>query len=127
MLWLSSKGTDWTPYLIYVIGIGAGLGAWAIRKTRARLAQSWPVVNGTVEYCLERIEGEGRNQRDIAEVNYSYKVDGEFYSGAHEVASAVDFVYFPKGSTVLVHHKPSDPSTSFLDLEEVRAREAAAG
>src|SRR5258707_844757 len=124
MFWESLKGTAWFHYVIYAIAIGAGVGARAVRAIRARLAQSWPVVNGTVEYCWERTEGEGRNERDIAEVNYSYKVDGEFYSGAYEVGSAADFAFFPKGSTVLVHHKPSDASTSFLDLEEVRAREA---
>ena len=109
---------------LWLFGITLGIAgaAWLIRELRSRAAQSWPIVDGTAESTYVRVEGHGRTERRIAEVNYSYKVQGEFYSGAHEVRSEVDFEAFPKESRVVVHYKESDPSVSFLDREDVRQR-----
>lgn len=107
---------------IFLLFLGLGGAVWLVREVRSRRAQSWPVVEGTVESTTVRVDGYGRNQHEIAEVNYSYKVEGAFYSGAHEVGSESEFEAFPKLSRVLVHYKPSNPSVSFLDREDVRLR-----
>jgi len=99
-------------------------GRWALRQVRSSTAQSWPVVEGMVESTSVRVEGFGNNEHEIAEVNYSYQVAGEFYSGAHEVGSRIEFEWFPTGSRLVVHYKPSNPSVSFLDREDLRARRA---
>jgi hypothetical protein len=109
-------------YWIYLVVAGVGLAGWLVREVRSRAAQSWPVVDGTVESTGVQVEGFGRDQREIAEVNYSYRVEGEFYSGAHEVSGESEFVWFPKLSRVVVHYKTSDPSKSFLDRQDVRLR-----
>jgi len=80
------------------------------------------MADGTVEYTMVRAEGHGRTYREIAEVNYSYAVEGEFYSGTHVVGNEAEFEMFPKESRVVVHYKPSNPSVSFLDREDLRSR-----
>ncbi len=70
------------------------------------------------------MEGFGRNERTIPEVCYSCSVNGEYYSGSHEILR-VNFDRYPKGSPILVHYKASDPSVSFLDLGDMRAHEDA--
>lgn len=111
--------SDYWPYLLIPAIAGA---AWLVRELRSRAAQSWPVVEGTVEMHTVRVEGYGRSEHEIAEVNYSYRVQGEFYSGAHVVGGESDFDAFPKLSRVFVHYKPSDPTVSFLDREDIRAK-----
>jgi hypothetical protein len=81
------------------------------------------MAEGIVESTTVRTEAFGRRpQHDVAEVNYSYKVEGEYYSGAHVVSSEVQFAAFPKQSRVIVHYKPSNPAVSFLDREDLRSR-----
>jgi hypothetical protein len=99
-------------------------GGWLFRQLRSRAAQAWPITDGTVESTTARAEGFGRSQRNIAEVNYSYRVEGEYYSGAHEVSGDSEFDVFPKQSRVIVHYKPSNPAVSFLDRDEVKSRSA---
>ena len=109
-------------FWIRLIVLAISKTARLIRERRSRAAQSWPMVEGTVESTMVR-EGEfGQDQGLVAEVQYSYSVGGAFYSGAHEVKSEREFESFPKLSRVVVHYKPSDPSVSFLDREDVRLR-----
>ncbi len=91
-----------------------GLRSWA--------AQSWATTDGRVESTAENLVGFGEWQRYVAEVNYSYKVEGEFYSGVHEVNHRAEFAAFPKESRVVVHYKPSNPALSVLDSEDLRSR-----
>jgi hypothetical protein len=49
-------------------------------------------------------------------------VQGESYSGAHVVGGEHEFDAFPKLSRVFVHYKPSDPTVSFLDREDIRSK-----
>lgn len=107
---------------IRLIALAISKTARLIRERRSRTAQSWPMVEGIVESTIVRAGGFGRNQPVIAEVHYSYKVEGAFYSGAHEVDSELEFEAFPNLSRVVVHYKPSDPSVSFLDRADVRLR-----
>jgi Protein of unknown function (DUF3592) len=125
MMWAPAESTSSLPNYWWFLALVAGVGLeWAVREWRERRAQSWPTVQGTVEWTWVRVEGSGRHQRSIPEVCYSYTVNGEYYSGTHE---CFDLSRFPKGLCVQVHYKPSDPSVSFLDREEMRAREEADG
>ena len=124
MRWLSASASFEPSFHFWVFLLGGLTGAlgWAIYQIRSRQAQSWPVVDGTVESHLYYVEGFGQNRNEIAEVSYSFSINSEYYSGAHKVSGESEFVYFPKGSRVLVHYKPSDPSVSFLDRDEIRSR-----
>ena len=122
MFWLpASIGFGWLLHAWpFILGGIIALLTSAIYQIRSRQAQSWPVVDGTVESHLSRVEVLGSEQRKIAEVSYSFNINSEYYSGAYVVAGEFEFDYFPKGSRVVVHYKPSDPSISFLDREDVR-------
>ena len=109
-------------YWIYGAVMMATAAGWLLRELRSRAAQAWPITDGTVESTTVRTEGFGDSARDIAEVNYSYRVEGEYDSGAHLVSSEVEFAAFPKQSRVIVHYKPSNPAVSFLDRNDLRSR-----
>src|SRR6516164_3468025 len=89
-------------FWVFVAVLTPMAGGWLLRQLRSRAAQAWPIA-GTVEFTTVRTEGFGRSEHDIAEVNYSYRVEGEYYSGAHVVSSEVEFTAFPKQSRVMVH------------------------
>ena len=107
---------------VFLAGLMAAAGGWLLCQLRSRAAQARPMTEGTVEFNTMRTEGFGRGEHDVAEVNYSYKVEGEYYSGAHEVSSEVEFDAFPKQSRVIVHYKRSNPTLSFLDRDDLRSR-----
>jgi hypothetical protein len=111
--------------IFYLAAAALGVISWVIQQFRRRKAQAWPIADGTVEWARARVEGNGRYEHVIPEVTYSYSVQGEFYSGVHEVVQESDLLDFPKGLRVLVHYKPTDPATSFLDTEQLRVREEA--
>jgi hypothetical protein len=112
------------PFLLSGI---IGILAWVVYQIRWRRAQSWPAVDGAVESHSTHTEYLGSHRREIAEISYSYSVNREYYSGIHRVSGEWQFVYFPKGSPVVVRYKPSDPSTSLLDREHVRLRKPGRG
>jgi hypothetical protein len=114
--------SDW---LVVLFAVAAFAAYSAFKAWRERSAQSWPIVQGTVEWTQVRIEQtDPRHEERIPEVCYSYIVNGEYYSGSHEI-SQVELRKYPKGSLVLVHYKPSNPSVSFLDRHNMRAHEDA--
>jgi hypothetical protein len=102
----------------------AGFIAWQIvQRWLERRKQAWPVVEGTVteHYVL----GEGNPEMErTPDLCYSYDVNGQHYFGAQEIYE-VDFDAYPRGSQIMVHYNPSDPSVSRLDLQNMRAREDA--
>jgi hypothetical protein len=124
MLWFAARASFetflhlWLPLLSALIA----LLIWLVRQVRSRLAQAWPVMDGTVESARVLVDGFGHTERVIPAVNYSFSVNGEYYAGVHVESGESQFVFFPKGARVLVHYKPSDPSISFLDREDVRSR-----
>ncbi len=74
---------------------------------------SWPLVEGRIESTTVNVFA----QQSLAHVGYSYRVDGELYSGyfARQFADeqdAWDYVRPLKHQPVLVRYQPSDPATS---------------
>lgn len=116
LIWSASR------WQVFLVALAASIVWLLFGKWRERQAQSWPVVQGTIEWTQVRVEGIGRDERRIPEVCYSYTVNDEYYSGSHEIFEA-DFHHYPKGSRILVHYKGSDPSVSFLDLRDMQAHE----
>ena len=121
-MYLFDSSSNWPTHWFYLAALAVSAIGWVVREIRARQAQSWPIVDGIVEFTHVRVEGSGSEGREIAEVAYSYRVEGEYYGGYHPLASAWEFGNFPKGSRVVVHYKQSDPSTSFLDRDDLRRR-----
>lgn len=111
-------------YIWLAVGIVAAV-RWAIYKWRESRAQTWPVTQGTVEWSWVRSEGL-RDDQPLPEVCYSYSVNGEFFSGTYPT-SENNFDLFPKGSRLLIHYNPENPSKSFVDREEIRMRMSGQG
>jgi len=109
--------TDW---YIWLALIALGAIRWAIHKSRESRAQSFPVTQGTVEWTWVRSEG-AQDDHQVSEVCYSYSINGEFFSGTYPNAEK-NFDLFPKGSRILIHYNPDNPSKSFVDREEIRMR-----
>ena len=98
---------------------------WALLKRLLEWRrQTWPAVEGRVaaNYVLTEME---KYTLRTPELCYSYEVNGKCYYGAQEIFE-IDFDTYPPGTPILVHYKPSDPSVSRLDKEDMREREDAA-
>jgi hypothetical protein len=86
----------------------------------------WPTVPGTIEGLIAiHALGGAASAPLYGVLSYSYKVDGEFYSGEWSTpqqtsrSNVTEFVqkYLPPGSTVVVRHHPTDLGRSVLDID----------
>lgn len=72
----------WQEALILAISVWTALWAWL----RARKAQSWPSTQATVQHTtVRRADRQSYTHRWIAELTYSYVVNGEYYSGSCQI------------------------------------------
>jgi hypothetical protein len=112
-------------YLLFFLFL-VMVAAWFFIKrlpgwVRSSWASSWPIAEG-------RVETVGVNafaQQAVAEIGYSYFVEGIRYSGyfskqfAHE-QDAWNYVSPLKGENVVVRYKSSSPNVSAIRLGEQR-------
>lgn len=113
----------WLAISILVLATMAGL--WLRRRVKLQRARSWPIVSAQVESTVVRLEGSGTQQsRYIADINYSYGLDGQKYSGhlrrsfmlhgrAHKWVER-----FPKDIVLSVRYDPVKPHDSVLFEDE---------
>ena len=93
-----------------------------IRLLRARGSKAWPVIKGKITGINLRPGGFGCAVADVA---YSYRSDGELYTGT----DAVPFVWtstaenylegHPRGSELLVRVSPGDPGVSVVRQKDM--------
>jgi hypothetical protein len=86
----------------------------------------WPTVSGTIEALIAIHALGGATSAPLYGVlSYSYKINGEFYSGEWSTpqqtsrSKVTEFVqkYLPPGSKVVVRHHPTDLGRSVLDID----------
>jgi len=106
-----------TLFVIAVILLVVRGLAW--NQVKALLARGWLIHQGTVEFGS--VEERRTRYKDlyVARIDYSYSVNGEYYSGYLErlffrESSADKFVATMKGQTVFVRSNPSRPERSAL-------------
>ena len=100
----------------FLAASSSGLGTWS----RLKQAESWPSTAGTVwqaEACP--VEGMSHIKPWVAEITYSYSVNGEYYSGFHEIETltergAENLAEGWRGRSVVVRYCPSNPKISAL-------------
>jgi hypothetical protein len=109
----------WLAFLL----VGAVKPMW--RKIKSRLVNSWPSVTGKIER-VDVNEPKGflglktsSTPRYFAEIEYSYGVDGNTYTGTNrrefgDQDEAWDFLRDLKGKAVVVHYNPGKPGASSL-------------
>ncbi len=101
--------------------------------TRRRAARAWPAAQGRVERAEWRQPNTGTNRYFIADLAYSYVVNGQFYAGYYRrsfssAQAAAAFVAQMKSAPVAVRYKTGDCARSLLLEENVaEAAGAAAG
>jgi len=105
----------WREFLLF--GLAAGTGIWTWIRTRQ--AQSWFSAQGTIISTTVRSAGDRQFKPWIAELTYTYVVNGEYYSGFHNLRArserrAEELIFGWKGRMVVVRYSPKDHETSVL-------------
>ncbi len=105
--------------LLGEIALLAAAAAWT--WIRIRQAHSWPSVQGIVWQAQARETERGSRffKNWVAEITYSYVVNGEYYSGVHFIGArterrAEETVAGWKGRMLMVRYHPQKHSTSVL-------------
>ena len=107
--------------LAAVVGVAIRGLAWNKLKTLG--ARSWPTTQGKIEFGTV-IEHRTRYfSYYIAQMAYSYAVNGEYFSGYYEKmffreSSADKFAADLKGRPAFIRHKASSPDVSTLLKED---------
>ncbi|MGH9500180.1 MAG: DUF3592 domain-containing protein [Terriglobales bacterium] len=105
----------WHEILLFFLAAGGGVWAWL----RVRQAQSWPSAQGRVSEAIARAANERNFKKWIGELTYSYVVDGEYYSGFHQMRAhsekrAEELVTGWKDRMVIVRYSPAKHDRSVL-------------
>ncbi|MGE5736874.1 MAG: DUF3592 domain-containing protein [Acidobacteriota bacterium] len=102
-----------------LIAAAVGLRTWM----KHRAAQSWPTTSGIIWSARSRPARRGERGRWVAELTFSYALDGQYYSGTRDLrarneADADKIAAEWKGREVSVRYSPSDAETSVVLLED---------
>ena len=86
---------------------------------RFRHAHSWPSAQGTIMAAQVRRSADSSLQPWVANLTYSYVVNGEYYSGFHRFRArserrAEEKINGWKDRMVVVRYSPDKPSVSVL-------------
>jgi hypothetical protein len=112
-----------TTFVVIAIAAVVALGGAIWRKAKRSGARSWPMSQGQIEFGTV-VERDVRYVTYyIAQMSYSYAVEGDYYSGFYEKAflrqeSAQKFTDELKGKPAFVRHKPNSPATSVILRED---------
>jgi hypothetical protein len=115
---------DYVRVILLTGFIIAFVGGTIWRRRVAKKAANWPCVEGTIESGkLEQVAGGGRMPKVILPVfAFSYRVDGEYYSGRFALLPYItdpfvadgSFVEHMIGRKVQVNHDPLKPGVWFI-------------
>jgi Protein of unknown function (DUF3592) len=113
------SGDDIFAVIVVFAALALVIRGLAWNRVRALLARGWLTHQGTVEFGS--VEEHRTRYKDFytARIDYSYSVNGEYYSGYLErlfflESSADRFVASMKGQMVFVRSNPSHPERSVL-------------
>ena len=108
----------WLAFSIVVLACFAA--GWIYRRVRRSRARTWPQREGRITSTDVRLEGSGGQQAYIADIRYSYTVDGAAYNGhlrrrflLHNSAHKWVDGYSNRHS-VMLRYNPQDVSDSML-------------
>ena len=110
---------DIVPVLILAVAIGVAIRGLAWNKLKTLGARSWPMTQGKIEFGTVIEQKTRYFSYYLAQMAYSYAVNGEYYSGYYEKmffkeSSAQNFADELKGRPAFIRHKPSSPGISTL-------------
>jgi Protein of unknown function (DUF3592) len=101
--------------VILLVGVTGGILVWF----RRRRAVSWPSTQGTILQAVARPVANSYLRHWVGEVTYDYVVDGESYSGSHQIRArterrAESLIAGCKGRMVVVRYSPKNHEISVL-------------
>jgi hypothetical protein len=105
-------------FLHVIVGYAISLFRMAARTLRAQRTKTWRETTATVVGASCQMSS--FLPRPVAEIVYTYRVDGRFYGAADEKpffleGSAKEYVnLFAKGDNLIVRVKPGEPEVSTL-------------
>ena len=113
------SGDDIFTTLILVAGVLLAIRGLAWSQVKSLLARGWMTSQGTVEFgSVQQIRVRYFSYY-LARIDYSYSVNGEYFSGYLErtflrESSADKFVATMKGQMIFVRSHPTRPERSAL-------------
>jgi hypothetical protein len=125
-----NENTIWLAVAIVVLGTAAAL--WARKRIKLQHARTWPMAVGQVESTSVRLESDVTQQsRYIAEIVYSYTLQGQKYSGrlrrsfmlhgrAHKWIGG-----YANGRVLSIRYDPANAKDSVLFEDEQAGAQAA--
>jgi hypothetical protein len=118
----------WVKLIIYGIPaagvVGYRLLAPVLRSRKDGAAKAWPQTTGYAEHTrATTISVGGRDNQWVGEIAYSYRAEGEYYTGllhfpATTEKQAERSIEGWKGLQLIVRYHPSRPSESHIILDE---------
>lgn len=113
-----NSGDIFTAILV-IVAILLVIRGLAWNQVKALLARGWLTHQGTVEFGSVEERRTRYKNLYIARIDYSYSVNGEYYSGYMErlfflESSADKFVAAMKGQMVFVRSNPNRPERSAM-------------
>jgi hypothetical protein len=116
----------WLAISILVLAVFAAI--WTLKRIKRHRAHTWPIGEGRVISTNIRRVGSGSQQAHLAEVTYSYALNGQTYSG---VSSRRFMLYgsagkwlakFESGRSLIVRVNPKNPRESlFFEMEQAQS------
>jgi hypothetical protein len=129
--WADPRTWPWVIYVWIVFLLAGGVKpAW--RWFQRRQGQGWPTVQGRIEsvdvhekkqFIFSARQG-GRTPAYVAELNYSYTVDGQYHAGRYErefggEEEGREFIRDLQGNPVAVAYNPQKTKNSTLSQESL--------
>ncbi len=110
--------------LLIVVSIA---GRQALNRIRERRAANWPLTDGEITTTEVKVIRAERGELALAELGYSYRVNGEYHSGYYkqqftDEQDAWTFADGIRGLSVVIRHKPGAPEVSVLREDDQSAR-----
>jgi hypothetical protein len=112
------------PWMVWVwlafVVAGAIPSLW--KRHQRRRATTWPLTQGHIETVNVTQPGKwsrNRGEIEIAEIGYSYSIDGSVYGGHYQRSfasadAAWEFLRDLQGKAITVHYNPARPSSSSI-------------
>lgn len=108
-----------------VLGLGAVLLLWSLKKKRLRTARTWPVRAARIGSTDVRLEARPDGSHMwLAQANYAFELDGETRTGSlrrtflHESRARQWAGRYPAERAVSIHCNPADPRDSAMFDDE---------
>jgi hypothetical protein len=101
--------------VLLLLPVAAASWAWF----RARRAHSWPSAQGTILSAQVKSSGDSYFQPWVADLSYSYVVNGEYYAGFHRIRArterrAEEKIAGWNGRMIVVRYSPDKHIDSVL-------------